>query len=303
MTPTATPAFRPLTGLFEPSAIQQLADGRFLVVEDEKEHPFTLLAIGADGSLSAAPLRHDAAGWGKLDDLEGLAVARSGAIYAITSHSRDGDGETKKSREKLVRFRIDGDRAVAAAVVDDLKPALIAADAVLAEAARVADVKADGGLNIEALALSPDERRLLVGLRSPLRDGRAIVVGVDNPAAMFDAGAPPRLAARLAMLDLEGHGIRGMSYVPALAGYLVIGGPAGRESVPFRLWFWRGGDGDPACRVSVPGLPGFANAEGVCAAVIDGRPCVVIVSDDGNRQSGRCARYLLLDLDRLQIAA
>ena len=31
-----SPAFRPLTGIFEPSAIQQLPDGRFLVVEDEK---------------------------------------------------------------------------------------------------------------------------------------------------------------------------------------------------------------------------------------------------------------------------
>jgi len=34
--------FLPLTGLYEPSAIQQLSNGRFLVVEDEKEHPFSL---------------------------------------------------------------------------------------------------------------------------------------------------------------------------------------------------------------------------------------------------------------------
>ena len=38
--------FLPLTGLYEPSAIQGLADGRFLVVEDEKEHPFSLVTIG-----------------------------------------------------------------------------------------------------------------------------------------------------------------------------------------------------------------------------------------------------------------
>ena len=38
------PQFLPLTDLYEPSAIQQLADGRFLVVEDEKEHPFILSA-------------------------------------------------------------------------------------------------------------------------------------------------------------------------------------------------------------------------------------------------------------------
>ena len=43
------PAFRPLTGIYEPSAVQQLPDGRFLVVEDEKEHPLSLVTIDADG--------------------------------------------------------------------------------------------------------------------------------------------------------------------------------------------------------------------------------------------------------------
>ena len=33
--------FLALTGIYEPSAIQQLPDGRFLVVEDEKQHPFS----------------------------------------------------------------------------------------------------------------------------------------------------------------------------------------------------------------------------------------------------------------------
>ena len=48
--------FLPLTGLYEPSAIQGLADGRFLVVEDEKEHPFSLVTIGPNGSVSSTPL-------------------------------------------------------------------------------------------------------------------------------------------------------------------------------------------------------------------------------------------------------
>ena len=48
------PAFRPLTGLYEPSAIQQLPAGRFIVVEDEKSHPLSLVTIGADGSVAVA---------------------------------------------------------------------------------------------------------------------------------------------------------------------------------------------------------------------------------------------------------
>ena len=108
--------FLTLAGIYEPSAIQQLADGRFLVVEDEKKHPFSLVTINPDGSVSSTPLNPGLLQTGndfwKLDDLEGLALDRSGYIYALTSHSRDGDGDEKKSRDKLVRFRVEGDRVV-----------------------------------------------------------------------------------------------------------------------------------------------------------------------------------------------
>ncbi|MDP1606521.1 MAG: DUF3616 domain-containing protein [Rhodocyclaceae bacterium] len=297
--------FLALTGIYEPSAIQQLPDGRFLVVEDEKTHPFSLVTIRADGTVSSTPLvmatpDTDAA-FRKLDDLEGLAIDTAGFIYAITSHSRNSAGEMKRSREKLVRFRIEGDRATAPVVVTELKAALTGAHPLLAAAAKILDVKAGGGFNIEALEMTPDRQRLLVGLRSPLLDRRAIVASIENPTALFEAGAAPRIASRLDTLDLGGHGIRGMSYVPALAGYLVVSGPVAREQVQFQLWFWSGRQGDPPRRVSVPGLPGFEHAEGVSPAIIDGRQRIVIVSDDGSRADQRFARFLLLDPAQLRI--
>jgi hypothetical protein len=298
--------FLTLTGIYEPSAIQQLPDGRFLVVEDEKQHPFSLVTLAPDGSVSSTALSPGDLQAGddfrKLDDLEGVALDRSGFVYALTSHSRDGGGDEKKSRDKLVRFRIEGERVVSPMVVKGLKPALAAAHPVLARAAEVRDVKNRGGLNIEALEISPDQRTLLIGFRSPLLDGRAIIASVENPAAMFDAGEPPRISSKLETLDLGGNGIRGMSYVPALNGYLVTSGPVAREQVQFQLWFWSGRPSEPARRVSVPGLPGFEHAEGVTPAVIDGRQRIMIVSDDGSREEGRYARYLLLDPGQLQLA-
>jgi len=295
-----------LTGIYEPSAIQQLADGRFLVVEDEKQHPFSLVKISPDGSVSSTPLSPGSleAGdaIGKLDDLEGVALDLSGYVYAITSHSRDGDGDEKKSRDKLVRFRIDGDRVVAPMLVRGLKPALVAAHPVLATAAGIRDVKTGGGLNIEALEISPDQQRLLIGFRSPLLDNRAIIACVENPSAIFDTGEPPRISATLETLDLGGNGIRGISYHPSLDGYLVISGPVAREQVQFQLWFWSGHRGEPARRVTVPGLQGFEHAEGVSSAVIDGRQRIILVSDDGSREQGRFARFLLLDPGQLQIS-
>ena len=298
-----TPAsFIPLTGIYEPSAIQQLPDGRFLVVEDEKQHPLSLFTIGSDGHVESQPVeREPDDALGKLDDLEGLTLDAAGNIYAITSHSRTGDGEEKKSRNKLVRFRIDGNRIVAPAIVMDLKSRLAAVHSVLAAAAEVMDVKANGGLNIEALEMTPDAQQLLIGFRSPLLDGQAIVARVDNPAALFDTGELPSVSTELETLDLGGHGIRGMSWIPALRGYLVISGPVAREQVQFRLWFWSGQHGVAARPAAVPGLPGFEHAEGLTPALIDGQQRIVIVSDDGSRSEGRCARYLLLDPAQLKI--
>ena len=89
-----SPLFRPLPGVFEPSAVQQLADGRFLVVEDEKAYPLSVFRIDPDGAVETTALPVD--GW-ELDDLEGLAADSAGRLYAITSHSRDGDGDEQQA--------------------------------------------------------------------------------------------------------------------------------------------------------------------------------------------------------------
>lgn len=94
-----------------------------------------------------------------------------------------------------------------------------------------------------------------------------------------------------------------MSYVPALGAYLVIGGPASREPANFDFWRWSGEPGAPARRVTVSGLVSFEKAEGVSPAVVGGMERIVIVSDDGNRDCGRFAGYLLLDPAHLQTAA
>ena len=298
--------FLDLSGVYEPSAIQQLPDGRFLVVEDEKQFPFSLVSIGLDGQVSSTPVSTGSSKTGeaslKLDDLEALALDPSGYVYALTSHSRDGDGDEKKSRDKLVRFQVDRQRLVAPMVIPGLKRALADAHPVLAAAAQIRDVKDAGGLNIEALEISPGQQQLLIGFRSPLQGQHAIIASVENPAAMFESGEPPRIAATLQTLDLGGDGIRGMAFIPALHGYLLISGPAASADVHFGLWFWSGLVGAAPRRVTVPGLPGFEHAEGVTPAVIDGQQRIVIVSDDGSREAGRCARFLLLDPGQLQIA-
>ena len=306
MTSNARSTFQSLAGLYEPSAIQQLPDGRFLLVEDEQKHSFSLITLGAEGVVKHKSL---GPGWfqsgdpfWKLDDLEGLALDSQGYLYAVTSHSRDDGGKQKKTRDKLVRFRIEGERVVKPVVVDGLKPALMVAHPLLAAAATIEDVKASGGLNMEALEITPDRQRLLVGFRSPLQGAHAVIATVENPAAVFDAGAEPVIGGTLLLLDLGGQGIRGLAYVASLGGYLVISGPTSREKDDFKLWFWSGRTDAPARRVTIAGLQGLERAEGVSPAVIDGEQRIVIVSDDGDRKQGRFAQFVLLEPGQLQIA-
>lgn len=312
MPPNDAPSFRTLTGLYEPSGIQQLPDGRFIVVEDDSRQALSLISIAAESTVNATPLKAASAqladdsshALGELDDLEGVTVDRTGRIYAVTSHSRDSDGEEHAAREKLLRFRVDGERVVDAQVATGLKEVLAAAHPQLAAATKIRDVKGEGGFNIEGLTMTPDQRSLLVGFRGPLLDGRAIIACVGNPEALFAPATEPDNATTVALttLDLRGNGIRGMSYVPALDGYLLIAGPMARAQVQFELWFWNGTADSAACQVTVAGLPGFEHAEGVSAALIDGRAWIVIVSDDGSRKHERFARFLLIDPAQLQIA-
>lgn len=302
-----SPAFQTLTGTYEPSAIQQLPDGRFLVVEDEERHPFQLLTVRANGVIDTTALTGGLfqifSPFWKLDDLEGLALDGAGFLYAATSHSRDDDGNEQESREKLVRFRIEGNRVVEPKVVDGLKGAITSMHPVLAAAASERNVKSGSGLNIEALEITPDQQRLLIAFRSPLHNSRAIIVSVENLAAMFELDETPRIAPALELLDLGGNGIRGLSYVPSLREYLLIAGPPSRQKSQFELWLWSGQPGARARRVTVPGLQGLEHAEGVCPVVMDGVQRIIIVSDDGNRKAGRFARYLLLDTAQLRAAS
>lgn len=295
-------AFRPLDGLYEPSGIQQLPDGRLLVVEDEKSHPFSVLTLEPAGRLERVSLGPGLlelfSDFWRLDDLEGVTLDRAGWVYAITSHSRDDAGRERRSRERLVRFRVEGDRIVDHRVFEGLKAALTALDPLLAEGAAALEAKTEAGFNIEALEVSVESQGLFVGFRSPLREGRALVAHIENPAGIFERDETPRLAAPLIELDLEGQGIRSLAHVPTL-GYLVVAGPVGRRG-PFALWLWDGSSAGTVCRMTIPGLDNFAHTEGVSAAVIDDKAQLVLVSDDGDRKAGRPAQYLLVDIDRLR---
>lgn len=210
-------------------------------------------------------------------DIEGAAKIGS-RVYWITSHSRNSHGVPQPSRHRIFATDVRaGDLASLAPVgtpyrdfLRDLVEASELAPWRLAEAAKLA-AEAPGGLNIEGLAATPDGR-LLVGFRSPLREGRALVVPIDNPEAIV-AGQRAKLGAAIE-LDLGGRGVRSLELVGAT--YYVVAGPTGDEG-SFALYRWSGRAGDAPERIAVD--LGTLRPEALFA--IPETASIELASDDG----------------------
>jgi hypothetical protein len=194
-------------------------------------------------------------------DLEG-ATFRNGVFAVITSHTKTGS-ENQPFR-RLTRFKLNEDvnqlklqdeKSV------DLRDPLMAALQKFGQAQfgnddwfnriKNADER-EGGLNIEGLSTTGDDisDSLYVGILGPLfgpcfanptcpnnlTTGEAIVVRVKNPFS----SEPTFEFIKLKLLTARGnHGIKGMELIPAMKGFVIIGGPVERGG-DFSLWFWDG---------------------------------------------------------------
>lgn len=301
--------FRQVEGIYEPSAAQQMPDGRIFVVEDEIEHSIAIISIQEDGTFAVQRLDpavvfaaiSDGADAEIPEDLEGIAVDDEGFVYIITSHSREDDGVAYPRREKLVRFKVEGDQFTEMAAYSNLKTDIAAKHPLLAQSTEITDVKNEGGLNIEGIAFDKNKDKLLVGFRSPLSDGKAVLVTVENPKSLFDEGAEAEIGEEMILLDFDDNGVRGMVYDPTLNGYLLISGPVNRDrTLNFRLWFWSGTPGEEAVPVHIPG-PVDAINRGECVSPIvwQDKEMLLLIRDDGKKKKERGAHYIFLNYDQV----
>ena len=300
-------------GIYEPSAVRQLADGRLLLVQDESDDPFVLVRLTRDGQgidIQRPTLNpEDRPFWilGQpepprgLEDLEGLASAADGYLYAITSHSRTVSGNRRKSRERLARLRIVDGHISELQVFGKLRKAILAAYPELKGATQSSHTKGRKGFNIEGLCFDREGKRLYIGLRAPVLDGDSLILVLENPMAMFRDDAGPVFASEPLRLDLDQGGIRAISYVAPLDSYLLVtqrSKKKGTSGRPFRLWSWSGQRGSPARPVQIPGIE-LRNTEGIAPIRHEQRDYLMLVSDDGDRAEKRPAHYLLVPLGAL----
>lgn len=228
-------------GLCDASAAEA-TDAQHFVVASDEDNVLRLYTRGEPEPIGQ--LRLDGfLGTGQREaDIEGAARIGS-RIYWISSHGRNSGG--KRREERLRLFATDAEDGLlqpAGAAYTRLLGDLVAAPTLqhlkLEEAARLPP-EAPGGLNIEGLAATP-EGGLLIGLRNPIPNGRALLVPLLNPVEVVEHGRTAQFGEPV-LLTLRNRGVRSIERI-GNAYWIVAGPTADRGS--FSLYRWSGRAGD-----------------------------------------------------------
>lgn len=267
-------------GLCDASAAVAL-DARHFVVADDEHNRLTIYRRGEAKSVGGIDLdkflKAD-----KEADLEGAAqVGRR--IYWIASHARNSAGKLREDRLRFFATDIHGTTVEPVGqpytgLLADLLAAPALAPLKLSDAAGRA-AEAEGGFNIEGLAAAPDGS-LLIGLRNPIPQGRALVIPLLNPAELVSGKSPARFGSAI-RLDLGGRGVRSIERVGS--GYLIAAGPPA-DVGSFALFRWSGKATDVPAPIKAD--PGTLRPEALFAWP-DGQ--VTLLSDDGGVMVGKKA--------------
>ncbi|MBX7208683.1 MAG: DUF3616 domain-containing protein [Verrucomicrobiaceae bacterium] len=229
-------------GLLDGSAAVAIDDKSFVVATDELNTLFvSRFASGGpqpvfdlDRDLHDFPSAKKKKGGFKEADLEGAAKVGDNLIYWIGSHSRDGDGDDCPQRQVFFATKLSEESDCRKALVKEGKVYTnLLADMIgdpklkkfKLEEAATKKPKNPNALNIESLCTAADGKTLLIGFRSPITNGKALLLPLTNSAAITSEGSHEKAVFDDPVeLDLHGLGVRDMVWHPKLNAYLIIGG-------------------------------------------------------------------------------
>ncbi|HWS55199.1 MAG TPA: DUF3616 domain-containing protein [Pyrinomonadaceae bacterium] len=264
-------------GTFEASGVAAVAgaDG-VLFVDNGKPGQVFWMRLGPEGR-QLGPVKPLSLG-ADIEDIEGITTDGT-HFYVVSSQSRP----KAIAKAGLVRFRFDaaGEKVEAAESVGGLKNFLLEN---VAELRGEGELKGkEGGLNIEGVAWDPRGGRLLLGLRSPLAEGNALLVPVKlrDPRGAFAAANLEVEGSRAIRLPLGGFGIRGVEYDASAGLFRLLSGATETQTLTdFGLWEWNGDEKQPAPRQTAK-FDRQLKPEGVARARAGGREMTIVVFDAG----------------------
>jgi hypothetical protein len=213
-----------------------------------------------------------------IEDIEGITTDGT-YFYVVSSQSRP----KAIAKEGLVRFKFDArsQRVEAAESIGGLKSFLVEN---VAELRGEGDRKGkEGGVNIEGLAWDTRRGRLLLGLRSPIVDGHALLVPLRlrDPRGAFSADNLEVDGSKAVRLPLGGLGIRSIEYDGRANVFRIISGAAeDQDQTDFGLWEWNGDEQQPVLR-ETNRFDGKLKPEGVARVTAGGRDFTLVVFDAG----------------------
>ncbi|MCE9670133.1 DUF3616 domain-containing protein [Myxococcus stipitatus] len=268
-------------GMCDASGAVALA-GDLFVVGDDEDNILRVYDARRGGppvrSVDLSPSLALVATGKKVPEADIEAATQLGSLsFWLTSHGRNSSG--KKAPGRLRFFATEGTpegpRVVGRPYMGLLED-LLASPGLARfhlERAEALAPKAPGGLNIEGMTATEDGAAVLIGFRSPVPEGRALVVPLHNPREMVLEGARASVGTPR-LLDLGGQGIRSMSWWRGR--YLLISGDAAGGTTS-HLFTWKGGEDAPV-PVREVDLAGF-NPEAFFTPESEAE--ILLLSDDG----------------------
>lgn len=293
------PLIKRFEKIYEPSGVVYHPSGKLLIVEDRKGAP--LYIIGFSGELNSKTWRLEQTTQFELnektEDLEGIALGRDDSVFLITSFSSNKKGKRKTNRQRLILLKMVDGKVVQQQYYDSLLPELtrfLTRDKYFGKS----DIDA---LNIEAISFDKDKARLVIGLRSPLKEGKSILLILENPYEIFMGNEPPVFSSQIIELDLGGGGVRAMTYDQSLQMYLIANEVENKKGkLRPGLWQWDGNAAHKPSKVSLPKMKGVKNIEGITPVLVNNKKYLLLVCDDGDRKEKEGAHYILLDYSMLK---
>jgi len=262
-------------GTFEASGVAHVpgTDG-VLFVDDGRTDEIFWMRLG-EGRNQASAIKAIKLGVSVID-LEGITT--DGAHFYIVGSQSKSKGSDMAG---LVRFKFDaqGQRVEGVETVSGLKKFL---------AENVAELRGmenrkykDGGINVEGVAWDARGKTLLLGLRSPVVDGHALVVPLKlrDPRGAFSQDNLQVEGAKAIRLPLGGVGIRSIEYDERRKAFRVLSGAAANnEKDDFKLWEWDGDVARPVLR-EAGAFDRRLKPEGITRVASGGRDFTFIVFD------------------------
>jgi len=152
-------------------------------------------------------------------------------------------------------------------------------------------------INVEGLTFDAEKEKLLIGLRSPVHDDKALILSLLNPYEIFSDMKDPIFDTSIITLDLQGAGIRSMTYDTMLSRFLIAGETANKKGkLRSRIWSWDGLQKSVPIDVDLPNIGKVKNIEGLSIVRHNGSAYLLFVCDNGKKDENKGGSYGFIDI-------